>query len=62
MKFSILVTAMIAFITTASTAHATERMTCEAGDSKSWNPQTQLIDKITSEGWQVHRVKVDGRC
>lgn len=46
----------------AGHADATGRMTCESGDRSTWKTREQLIEKVKSEGWQVRRVKVDGRC
>ena len=52
-----------AFVFSATAdAHATGRMTCKSGDPATWKSQEQLIEKIKSEGWQVRRIKVDGRC
>ena len=56
-----LIAAAFLFLAT-SNAHATGRLTCKSGDPTSWKSQEQLIEKIKSEGWQVRRIKVDGRC
>jgi len=46
----------------SGTANATGRMTCDSGDKSNWKTESQLIDKITAEGWTVRKVKVDGGC
>ncbi len=43
-------------------AQATGLMTCKSGDRSTWKSQAALITKITADGWQVRRVKVDGGC
>lgn len=43
-------------------SHATGRMTCDSGDQSNWKSETELIEKITAEGWTVRKVKEDGGC
>ncbi len=62
MKFPVLLFALFTYIVVSADVQATGRMTCDSGDQKTWKTEKQLLDKITEEGWQVRRIKVDGRC
>jgi hypothetical protein len=62
MKFTVLLFALATFVLASADVQATGIMICESGDPKNWKTQKQLSDKITKEGWQVRRIKVDGRC
>ncbi|MFT5113979.1 MAG: hypothetical protein ACI8P9_003312 [Parasphingorhabdus sp.] len=46
----------------ATQSHATGRMTCDSGDRVNWKSETELIEKITADGWTVRKVKEDGGC
>lgn len=41
---------------------ATGKMTCDSGDESTWQTMQALKEKITTAGWQVRKVKVDGGC
>ena len=43
-------------------SHATGRMTCDSGDKSNWKTETELVEKITADGWTVRKVKEDGGC
>lgn len=58
---SLAAAAAIGFVT-AGTAQATGLMTCESGDRATWRSEQDLTGKMTAEGWQVRRVKIDGGC
>ena len=46
----------------SASAQATGLMTCESGSRSDWKTEAQLIEKITADGWVVHKVKEDGGC
>ena len=52
----------LAALAVVHSAQATGLMTCESGDPSTWQSAEQLTSKITGEGWEVRRVKVDGGC
>ena len=43
-------------------AWATGAMTCDSGDPSGWQSRAALEEKLTGDGWQVRRSKVDGGC
>jgi len=43
-------------------AEATGRTTCKSGPQSGWKPQASLKQQLTSQGWQVRNIKVDGGC
>lgn len=45
-----------------SPAGATGLATCDSGLQAGWKPQETLKKRLTDEGWQVRRIKVDGGC
>ncbi len=45
-----------------SPASATGLATCDSGPQAGWKPQETLQKRLTDEGWQVRRIKVDGGC
>lgn len=51
-----------AAVIAAAPATATGRMTCNAGPQSGWRSQEQLVQTLTSQGWQVRRTKIDGGC
>jgi hypothetical protein len=51
-----------AAVVAAAPAYATGKAKCEAGPKESWQPQATLEQKLSSQGWKVQRVKVDGGC
>ena len=46
----------------AAPVAATGRMTCNAGPQSGWRTQQQLVQRLTRQGWQVRRTKIDGGC
>ncbi len=46
----------------AANTYATGSMTCDSGDSSTWQSKEALQEKILAEGWKVRKVKVDGGC
>lgn len=46
----------------ASPAFATGAIKCQAGPQSGWKSQDTLKAKLTKEGWQVRKSKVDGGC
>lgn len=53
---------LMGLVPSAEPARATGLMTCESGPPSSWQPQAALERRLTAEGWQVRRIKVDGGC
>ena len=45
----------------AAPASATGATTCNAAKAE-WKSQDELVRKITAEGWQIRKAKVDGGC
>lgn len=45
----------------AQPAAATGKMTCDA-PQKSWKSMDALQQRLTRQGWQVRKAKVDGGC
>jgi hypothetical protein len=43
-------------------AGATGLATCDSGPEEGWQPQAKLEDRLTAQGWQVRRIKIDGGC
>ena len=43
-------------------AEATGLTSCNSGPESGWKSQDALTKQLTSQGWQVRRVKVDGGC
>ncbi len=46
----------------AQPALATGKLTCDSGDPKGWVSQTALKDTLVKQGWEISKVKVDGKC
>ncbi|MEL6572447.1 MAG: PepSY domain-containing protein [Pseudomonadota bacterium] len=44
------------------TAMATGLYECEPVAEEAWLTEAALTEKLTGEGWQVRRMKVDGGC
>jgi hypothetical protein len=60
---SLLLLAVLAVLSTiGSLAHATGLATCDSGPQAGWQPQETLQKRLTDQGWQVRRIKVDGGC
>ncbi len=65
MKNSLLFAAAVAILATAGLsvpAHATGKMTCEAGPQSGWKTQAELKASLVKQGWTVKKSKVDGGC
>jgi hypothetical protein len=45
-----------------SAATATGLTTCNSGPQSSWQSQDALKKKLTDQGWQIRRIKIDGGC
>jgi hypothetical protein len=43
-------------------AHATGLATCESGAQSGWQSEETLRQRLTAQGWQIRRIKVDGGC
>lgn len=55
--------AAAAFLSIVATpSFATGLYTCDSGDRTSWKSTSELEEKMTSDGWQVRRIKEDGGC
>ena len=46
----------------AAPAGATGLATCKSGDQKTWKSMDDLKGQLTSKGWNIRRIKVDGGC
>jgi hypothetical protein len=46
----------------ASAASATGLATCNSGPQNAWQSQEALKKKLTDQGWQIRRIKIDGGC
>jgi len=41
---------------------ATGLATCDSGARSGWQSQDVLKQRLTSQGWQVRNIKIDGGC
>lgn len=62
MKPTLLIAAAMLALVVAPAAQATGLTTCNSGPKSGWQPQDKLKTKLTGEGWNVRRIKVDGGC
>jgi hypothetical protein len=62
MKSLLLLAVLAVLSTVGSLAHATGLATCNSGPQSGWQPQETLQKRLTDQGWQVRRIKVDGGC
>ncbi len=46
----------------ATSTTATGLATCKSGPQSGWQSQDALTKKLTDQGWQIRRIKVDGGC
>jgi hypothetical protein len=46
----------------ASGASATGLATCNSGPQSGWKSEDALRKKLTDQGWQIRRIKIDGGC
>jgi hypothetical protein len=54
--------ATLAVAAIAAPGHATGLATCQSGPESDWKSQDALKQRLTGQGWQVRRIKVDGGC
>jgi len=62
MKPALLIAAAILAFAVAPAAQATGLTTCNSEPKSGWQSQDKLKTKLTGEGWNVRRIKVDGGC
>ena len=62
MKPLLLLAVLAILSTVGSLAHATGLATCDSGPQSGWQLQETLQKRLTDQGWQVRRIKVDGGC
>lgn len=62
MKNAIAISAATLLFAFGAPAYATGVIKCDAGPKSGWKSQAVLTDKLTKEGWQVRKSKVDGGC
>jgi hypothetical protein len=62
MKPLLLLAVLAVLSTIGSLAHATGLATCDSGPQSGWQAQEALQKRLTDQGWQVRRIKVDGGC
>jgi len=43
-------------------AAATGLATCNSGPQSGWQTEDALKKKLTDQGWQIRRMKIDGGC
>ena len=46
----------------ASAAGATGLATCNSGPQSGWKSEDSLKQKLTKQGWDIRRIKIDGGC
>jgi hypothetical protein len=46
----------------SSAAFATGLATCNSGPESGWQSQDTLRKKLSDQGWQIRRIKIDGGC
>jgi hypothetical protein len=59
---SVLLAAAAAATCIGAPGHATGLATCDSGPQSGWQAQATLEKQLTSQSWQVRRIKVDGGC
>jgi hypothetical protein len=62
MKPLLLLAVVTVVSTVGSLAHATGLATCDSGPQTGWQPQETLQKRLSDQGWQVRRIKIDGGC
>ena len=62
MKIAVAAAALAVAALAASSGHAIGLATCQSGPEAGWWPQDALKQRLTGQGWQVRRIKVDGGC
>jgi hypothetical protein len=58
MKIVIAAAALAVMAVAADPGHAT----CQSGPEPGWRSQDALKQRLTGQGWQIRRIKVDGGC
>ena len=43
-------------------AGATGLATCNSGPQSGWKSEDSLKQKLTKQGWDIRRIKIDGGC
>jgi hypothetical protein len=55
--------AIVAFcVAAACQAKATGKATCNSGPESGWQSEDALKQKLTTQGWSIRRIKIDGGC
>lgn len=62
MRKGILKLAAAALAAAPGLATATGLATCDSGPEEGWQSRDTLEARLTQEGWDVRRIKVDGGC
>ncbi len=62
MKNAFALSAAAVMVAVAAPAQATGVIKCDAGPQSAWKSSAVLTEKLTKEGWQVRKAKVDGGC
>ena len=62
MKIAIAAATLAVAAIAAAPGHATGLATCQSGPESGWKSQDALKQRLTGQGWQVRRIKVDGGC
>jgi len=57
-----LVSASVFALGMSTPAHATGKMSCEAGPESGWKTRAELEESLISQGWTIKKSKVDGGC
>ena len=39
-----------------------DRDRCQAGPEREWRPMAELVQRLSSEGWQLRKVEIDDGC
>jgi hypothetical protein len=62
MKIVIAAAVLAVMAVAADPGHATGLATCQSGPESGWRSQDALKQRLTGQGWQIRRIKVDGGC
>ena len=57
MKIVIAAAALAVVAVAADPGHATGLATCQSGQESGWRSQDALKQRLTSQGWQIRRIK-----
>lgn len=58
----VIAAALAVMAVAADPGHATGLATCQSGPESGWKSQDALKQRLTGQGWQIRRIKVDGGC